>query len=76
METIIVSTNYNIDFTIKDCINYGVTNKGIIINLKRGKILKRTVVGYSKGYYIGGKFITLTKLRTMLVKVEKVKCPF
>jgi hypothetical protein len=71
-----ISTTYNIDFTLKNYPNYGVTNKGIVISLQRCKILKRTVVGYSKGYYIGGKFITLTKLRTMLVKVEKIKCPF
>lgn len=76
MQNITISTTYNIDFTLQGYQMFGVTNKGIVINLQRGKILKRTVVGYSKGYYIGGKFITLTKLRTMLVKVEKVKCPF
>jgi hypothetical protein len=71
-----ISTTYNIDYTLKNYDNYGVTDRGIVINLKRCKILKRTVVGYSKGYYIEGKFITLTKLRTMLVKKPKIKCPF
>lgn len=67
---ITISSNYNIEWTLKDYPNYGVTNKGIIINLKRGTILKKTMVGYSKGYYIDGKFMTLSKLRKVLIKKE------
>jgi len=73
---ITISNTYNIAWTLKDYINYGVTDKGIIINLKRGTIIKKTMVGYSKGYYIEGKFITLTKLRKLLIKKEKTECPF
>lgn len=67
---ITISKTYNIEWTLKGCPNYGVTNKGIIINLKRGTILKKTMVGYSKGYYIDGKFMTLSKLRKVLIKKE------
>ena len=71
-----ISKTYNIDWTLKDYPNYGVTSRGIIINLKRSTILKKTMVGYSKGYYIEGKFITLAKLRKLLIKKEKQECPF
>lgn len=76
MTTVQISTTYNIDWRVKDYPNYGVTKSGIVINLQRCKILKRTVVGYSKGYYISGKFITIGKLRTMLIKDKKEYCPF
>lgn len=69
-----ISNSYSIDWLLKDNPNYGVTNKGLIINLKRGTILKKTMVGYSKGYYIEGKFKTLSKLRKVLIK--KDFCPF
>ena len=71
-----ISRTYNIDWTIKNYPNYGVTKDGIVINLQRNAILKKCVVGYSKGYYIGGKFITISKLRTMLIKYKEEYCPF
>ena len=33
------------------------------------QLKKRCMKNYSKGYYFSGKFYTLTKLRTLLVKV-------
>ena len=38
--------------------------------------IKKTVNGYSIGYWIGKKFYTLENLRKQLVKIEKLDCPF
>jgi len=73
---ITLSRTYNIDWVLKFAPNYGITKDGIVINLYRNKILKRTVVGYSIGYYIESKFYTLTYLRNQLTKCQKVKYPF
>lgn len=71
-----ISINYDDKWTLKDHPNYIITSCGKVINKQRGKIIKRVVKGYSVGYYIAGKFITLYKLRKQLVKIEDVYCPF
>lgn len=76
MTMITVSNTYNIDWRLKFAPNYAITNDGIVINVQRNKVLKRTVVGYSIGYYIESKFYTLKYLRTQLVKQQKIKIPF
>ena len=56
--------------------NYQWTDKGKLYNVKTGREIKKTVNGYSVGYWICGKFITLTKLKSTLVKVTDIHCPF
>lgn len=73
---ITIPTTYNIDWRLKFAPNYAITKDGIVINVQRNKILKRTLVGYSIGYYIESKFHTLKYLRSQLVKQPKNKCPF
>ena len=68
--------SYSAKWFIKGCDNYVVTECGNVVNTLRGKAIKRVVKGYSIGYNIAGKFITLTELRKQLVKIEKVSCPF
>lgn len=69
--------NYNIEFKIKGYPDYGITNKGIFINLKSKRILKKIVLGYTKGYYINGKFKSLNSLRKLLFKnTNDDFCPF
>jgi hypothetical protein len=38
--------------------------------------IKKTVNGYSVGYWINKKFYTLENLRKQLVKIEKLDYPF
>ena len=47
-----------------------------LINLQTRKILKQIIKGGSIGYVIKGKFYTLTKLKSSLVKIEKSQIPF
>lgn len=71
----IVNEIVDIKFRVVDTC-YGVTKDGRLFNLKRGKELKKVVIGTTIGYCINGKFQSLKTLRTKLKKVEDVYCPF
>jgi hypothetical protein len=76
MINITISVNYVAKWRIKGFNNYIVTECGKVINTERGKVIKRVVKGYSIGYNIAGKFVTLTELKKQLVKIDEVYCPF
>ena len=70
--TAVYSYNYELDFARE----YKWTTCKKCINSKTGKQIKKTVIGYTSGYYIKGKFYSIDKLRKHLVKPEKVSIPF
>lgn len=76
MKRVRISSSYHVEWVIKNHPNYGITKNGIVINNYTGNILKRTLKGYTIGYYIHGKFHSLSKLRTMLEKIPADECPF
>ena len=56
--------------------NYQFDRTGDCYNVRTGRKLKRTMVGYTVGYCIGGKFMSLSKIRNSLIKIERTECPF
>ena len=70
----------SIRFSSKWCINfaphYVFDTNGCLYNMKRGKIVNKTLKGYTIGYNIGGKFYSLTKLREYIIKIKIEECPF
>lgn len=56
--------------------HYKITKEGTLFNAKTGRVIKRTVVGYTVGYWIGRKFYSLAALNNMAEKITPVKCPF
>lgn len=56
--------------------HYKITKRGRVFNAKTGREIKRTVVGYTIGYWIGRKFYSLAVLNRMAEKIPKTKCPF
>lgn len=56
--------------------NYQFDKIGNCYNVKSGRQIKQTVVGYTIGYCINSKFYSLTRLRQSLVKIQKSDCPF
>lgn len=71
----VINQIVDIKFTIIDTC-YGVTKDGRLFNMKRGKELKKVVIGTTIGYCIEGKFQSLKKLRSKFKKVEENICPF
>lgn len=61
---------------IKDAENYKFDKLGNCYNMKTNKQLRRTLIGYTEGYCIKGKFRSLKQIRKQLVKIEDVNCPF
>lgn len=68
--------NYNYVWQIKNKPNYVVTKCGKIFNKKSGKLIKKVVKGYTIGFNIESKFISIKNLRKNLEKIEKNICPF
>lgn len=56
--------------------NYQWSSENELYNLKTMNKIKKTVNGYSIGYWICKKFYTIEKIRKCLVKIEKQYCPF
>ena len=76
MRSVRISISYSVEWCIKNHPKYGITKNGIVVNLATGKILKRTLKGYTIGYYIKGRFQSISKLRGMLEKIPADECPF
>lgn len=76
MKSVRMSISYSVYWRIKNNPNYAITKNSIVVNIATGKIMKRTLKGYTIGYYIQGKFKSLSKLRTMLEKIPVEEIPF
>ena len=55
---------------------YKWTKDGKLYNTKTNREIKKSVNGYSIGYWISKKFYTLDNLRLHLQKIDKEYCPF
>lgn len=55
---------------------YQFTKDGRCFNVQRGKEIKRTVIGYTEGFCLQGKFRSLKRLRSELKKIVKTEIPF
>ena len=60
-------------------IGYGLyfidsTNK--VRNIQTGKVLQMQLKGYTKGYYLNGRFMSLKQIRPLLQKYKDEKLPF
>ncbi len=73
---ITISTTYDLKWELSFAPEYKFSKCGKCFNTKRGKEVRRTLIGYSVGYYIRGKFYTLNTLRSKLELIKKVYCPF
>jgi len=61
---------------LKNEPNYFIAADNKVYNLKTGKRLQMQLKAYTKGYYLSGRFYSLIQLRKMLIKVDKINCPF
>jgi len=71
-----ISVSYTLKYELNVAPQYKWSECGKCFNTKTGRQIKQTYVSGSIGYCILGKFHSLTYLRTHLVKVAKVECPF
>ena len=76
MGTIRISTDYHLKWQIKDLPHIQISTCKKIINTKTGRQLKETINCYTKGFWIGRKFIPTNKINNHIEKIEKQYCPF
>lgn len=71
-----ISINYALKWQYSKLPNYQWTSCGKLINIKTGRLIKKTVHGSVAGYYIASKFVPLHQLRKELVKIDQIIYPF
>lgn len=60
----------------KDDVKYKFDKDGNCFNTQTQKQIKRTMVGYTEGFCLNGKFKSLSQIRAKLIKIQPVTCPF
>ena len=55
---------------------YFIDDNNKVRNIRTGKVLQMQLKGYTKGYYLNGHFLSLTKIRTLLKKYTCEQLPF
>lgn len=72
------SITYTIEirWNVKGFESYGFGADNCLYNFKTGKKLRQSYNSGSIGYWFGKEFITLAKLKTLLIKSKKEYCPF
>lgn len=71
-----ISVNYTYKYEIDFAHWYKVTDKGIVYNSRTNRKLKQIYNNGCLGYFIKGKFYSLTKLRKHLIKPNQSKLDF
>lgn len=72
--------NYQINIIPKWLISghelYFIDDKNKVRNIQTGNVLQMQLKGYTKGYYLNGKFYSLKKIRPLLIKYKEEELPF
>ena len=71
-----ITTNYNLIYNYRLSDNYQFTEELKCINIKRNTLVKRTLVGYTEGYCLNGKFKSIAAIKKDLVFIGKIIVPF
>ena len=71
-----VSIKYSLKWRFKNQPQYAVTECKKVVNMRNNRLLKQVLNGGSIGYWIGGKFITISKINGMVELIKEEKLPF
>jgi hypothetical protein len=71
-----IVNNYELRWQIVGHESYYFTDKKTLVNAKSGREIKRTLIGYTQGYWVDRKFMTLNKLRPLLQRPVNFDVPF
>ena len=55
---------------------YFIDDKNKVRNTQSGKVLQMQLKGYTKGYYLNGKFLSLKQIRPLLNRYVCEQLPF
>ena len=71
-----ITVTYTLEFRLKDHHNYQMTKCGKMFNVKTGRQIKKSSNNGSIGYWIGKKFLVITKDKKILERIPKENTPF
>jgi hypothetical protein len=71
-----ISVRYDLKWQVKETPEYQVTPCGKMFNVKTGRQIKLTLNNRCAGFWIKGKFVSLSKIRSSLIKIQTIKTPF
>ena len=71
-----VSYVVELRWQIKDKPHYKWSTCKRLYNLKTGREIKKTMKGRSVGYWIGKKFISISKMKNNVELIKNDTCPF
>jgi len=72
-----ITITYKLKWRIKGHENYCWSTCKKLFNVSRGNEIKKTVKGLTPGYWIGGDFISLEKMKGLVELIpKKEKLPF
>jgi hypothetical protein len=63
-------------WALKDHPLYFIDDKNKVRNIQTGKELRMQLKGYTKGYYLNGKFYSLKQIRLLLERYKEDQLPF
>lgn len=67
---------YTLEYFIIFAPEYKFTSKGELFNSKTNRKMKLCLNSGSIGYYLNGKFYSMTKIRKHTAKIKNEYCPF
>lgn len=71
-----VSIKYSLKWRFKNQPQYAVTECKKVVNMRNNRLLKQVLNGGSIGYWIGGKFVAISKINGMVELIKEEKLPF
>lgn len=71
-----VSIRYSLKWRFKKYPQYAVTECKMVVNMRNNRLLKQVLNGGSIGYWIGGKFVAISKINGMVELIKEEKAPF
>lgn len=71
-----ITVKYTLKYELKFAPEYKWCGDNNCFNVKSGRKIKQVYNNGCIGYSIRGKFKSLKFLRTQLIKINRVKCPF
>ena len=76
MNSITITKTFELLWEISGMDGYCFASNKKLYNIKTGKEIRKTLNGGCVGYWIGKKFLSLNKIRPLLIRPKLFKIPF
>jgi hypothetical protein len=71
-----ITTNYDLIRQFKAAPHIRIDSRGVLINIKRDKVIPKKLNGRSIGYWIGRDFIPDSRINELTEPIPYIEVPF